>query len=408
MTPFPLPLADMLGHWGQYVVYLLIGLGFGYVLEISGFGNSTRLAAQFYLKDMTVLKVMFTGIVVAAVLIFGASALGLLDYNLIWVNPTYLWPGIVGGLIMGVGFIIGGFCPGTSIVAASTFKLDGVMFALGAFFGIFAFGETVGLFNDFFHSSNLGRLTLQDLFGVDAGLVVLGVVLMALAAFAFAEWSEKVFGGKDWRQAPKWRFGAAGALVVGALGVMVVGQPTLEDRWEWIKQEKEEVLAARAVQIHPGELLATMNNDRLNLVILDVRSQSDYNAFHLQDAKRATADDLRAVIADVGKLPRNTVYVLVSNDETAATEAWKTLVSASVPNVYILEGGINFWLSLFGGEAVTRLDGPIPDEQLAYRFTSLLGSRHVAAFPSAKEYVLEYTEKIQLAGARGGGGGGCG
>jgi rhodanese-related sulfurtransferase len=408
MTPFPLPLADALGHWGQYIVYLLIGFGFGYVLEISGFGNSKRLAAQFYLSDMTVLKVMFTGIVVAAVLIFGASALGLLDYNLIWVNPTYLWPGIVGGLIMGVGFIIGGFCPGTSIVAASTFKLDGAMFALGAFVGIFAFGETVGLFNDFFHSSNLGRLTLQDLFGVDAGVVVLGVVLMALAAFAFAEFCEKVFGGQDWRQAPKWRFGAAGALTVGALGVLLIGQPTLEDRWEWIREDKEAVLAARAVQIHPGELLETMSNDRVNLVILDVRSQSDYNAFHLQDARLTDAQGLRNVIADVGKRPPNTVYVLVSNDETAATQAWKTLVSASVPNVYILEGGINLWLSLFGGETVARLDGPIPDDQLAYRFTVALGSRHMAAFPSAKEYALEYTKKIQLAGARGGGGGGCG
>jgi uncharacterized membrane protein YedE/YeeE len=121
------------------------------VLEMSGFAISTKLAAQFYFKDMTVLKVMFTAIVVAMVLIFGASALGLLDYNLIWVNPTYLWPGIVGGLIMGVGFIVGGFCPGTSVVAVSTFKVDGI-FALGTLFGIFIFGETVALLEDFWFS----------------------------------------------------------------------------------------------------------------------------------------------------------------------------------------------------------------------------------------------------------------
>jgi len=109
MAPFPLPIDSLLGHWPSYVVYIAIGFGFGYVLEIAGFGKSTKLAAQFYLKEMTVLKVMFTAIVVAAVLIFLASAMGLLDYNLVWVNPTYLWPGIVGGLVMGVGFILGGF-----------------------------------------------------------------------------------------------------------------------------------------------------------------------------------------------------------------------------------------------------------------------------------------------------------
>ena len=107
MAPFPLPLNELLGHWGAYVIYLLIGISFGFVLEIAGFGNSKKLAAQFYFKDLTVLKVMFSAIVVAMVLIFGATAVGLLDYNLIWVNPTYLWPGIIGGLIMGFGFIIG-------------------------------------------------------------------------------------------------------------------------------------------------------------------------------------------------------------------------------------------------------------------------------------------------------------
>ena len=121
-------------------------MGFGAILEMAGFGDSRKLAAQFYFKDMTVLKVMFTGIVVAAVLIFLSSSLGLLDYDRLWVNPTYLYPGIVGGLIMGVGFIVGGFCPGTSLVAASTLKLDGIFFVLGGLFGVWAFGESVGSF----------------------------------------------------------------------------------------------------------------------------------------------------------------------------------------------------------------------------------------------------------------------
>ncbi len=183
MAPFPLPLTDLLGHWGSYVVYLIIGFSFGYILEIAGFGNSKKLAAQFYFKDMTVLKVMFTSIIVAMVLVFAASAIGLLDYNLIWVNPTYLWPGIIGGLIMGAGFIIGGFCPGTSLVAAATLKLDGIFFVLGVFFGIFLFGETVDTYAIFWNSSYMGRFTLPEWLGVSTGVVVLLVVLMALFMF---------------------------------------------------------------------------------------------------------------------------------------------------------------------------------------------------------------------------------
>jgi sterol desaturase/sphingolipid hydroxylase (fatty acid hydroxylase superfamily) len=109
MPPFPINVTNVLGQYGAYLVFLAIGFFFGYTLEIAGFAKSNKLAAQFYFKDLTVLKVMFTAIIVAMVGIFLTSAIGLLDYNLLWVNPTYLWPGIIGGLIMGVGFILGGF-----------------------------------------------------------------------------------------------------------------------------------------------------------------------------------------------------------------------------------------------------------------------------------------------------------
>src|SRR5512134_3426669 len=94
------------------VVTLVIGFFFGFVLERAGFGNARNLAAQFYLHDMRVLKVMFTAIVTAMLLIFLASAVGLVDFARVWVPPTYFWPGVLGGFVLGVGFIIGGYCPG--------------------------------------------------------------------------------------------------------------------------------------------------------------------------------------------------------------------------------------------------------------------------------------------------------
>ena len=55
--PFPLPLETLVGKPLMYLLFAVIGFGFGFVLEISGFGNSKKLAAQFYFKEMTVLKV---------------------------------------------------------------------------------------------------------------------------------------------------------------------------------------------------------------------------------------------------------------------------------------------------------------------------------------------------------------
>ncbi len=195
MAPFPIE--TILGKAGALSVFLFIGVAFGWVLENAGFGKSTKLAAQFYFREMTVLKVMFTAIVVAMVLIFATSGLGLLDYNRLWVNPTYLWPGVLGGLIMGVGFIVGGFCPGTSLVAVATLKIDGLFFFIGSALGVFLFGETVNQYASFFHSSFMGRFTLPELFGLPTGTVVFLVILMALFMFWGAEKLEGIFGDQE-------------------------------------------------------------------------------------------------------------------------------------------------------------------------------------------------------------------
>lgn len=108
-TMLPLDLPTLVGHTGEIIIVIAIGFGFGFVLERAGFGDSRRMAAQFYLHDMTVFKVMFTAIIVAMTLIFLTSNLQLLDFERVFVNPTYMWPGVLGGLIFGVGFILGGY-----------------------------------------------------------------------------------------------------------------------------------------------------------------------------------------------------------------------------------------------------------------------------------------------------------
>lgn len=410
MAPFPLPLDQLLGHWPQYVVYFLLGIAFGGVLELSGFGKSTKLAAQFYFKDMTVLKVMFGAIVVAMLLIFLMSGLGLLDYNLIWVNPTYLWPGIVGGLVMGVGFIVGGFCPGTSLVSAATGKLDGLFFVVGGLFGIFLFGETVGFYETWWNSSFMGRFTLMDLFNTSTGVIVVGVVIMALAAFFMAEQSERFFGKLDLKQQPKWRFGAAGGVLALSLVVAFIGQPTTETRWAKIAPEKNKVLSDRAVQIEPVELLSLIHDDKLKVILLDVRSEADYNVFHILDSENVSLDKLKARIPALNQNESNTVVITISNGETLATQAWQTLVAESVPNVYILGGGINAWLEAFADEKFKqqRMIAHASDDALRYHFGIALGTRHAAADPNPNLFKTKFEPKVKLALKRGPTAGGCG
>lgn len=411
---FPLPslLTVSAENPWSYLVFLLIGFAFGYVLEISGFGNSKKLAAQFYLTDLTVLKVMFGAIVTAMVLLFTMVGLGLLDYSQVYVNTTYLWPMLLGGLIMGVGFIVGGFCPGTSLVGMVTGKLDALFFVLGAFVGIFAFGETEFYFDYWWQNSGyLGRFTLMDWTGLPAGVVVTLVVAMALFMFWGAEQLEKIFGKRNLTQEPKLRLVGGVALLAVAVGVILIGSPSTEQKYLRTAATHDTALANREVQIVPAELFHTMYDNKLQLVMLDVRAEADYNLFHLRGARHVPLNALKALIPELlATAAANRVVVVMSNDEASATLAWKTLVAEALPNVYILEGGINNWLAVFGQDepSIQALASTLP-ETLHYLFPAALGDRYACAAPSLIQYEkLEYTPKIKLQLQRDKSGGGCG
>ncbi len=185
------------GEQTSFVIALLIGISFGFWLERAGFGHSRKLALQFYFRDMTVLKVMFTAIIVAMAGLLYLSLFGWLDLSKVYVNPTYLGAMVVGGLILGVGFAVGGYCPGTSMVGAVTGRIDGMVFLLGALFGMFVFGEMFPGFEDFFNSGAMGHITLPQFFGVSSGPIALAAILMAVGMFIGGEWLEKKFAKED-------------------------------------------------------------------------------------------------------------------------------------------------------------------------------------------------------------------
>lgn len=178
---------ELFGDGASLIVALVLGLGFGFFLERAGFGSARKLTAQFYLRDLSVLKVMFTAIVTAMLGVFALSSSGLLDLSLVYLTPTFVVPQIVGGLVLGAGFVIGGYCPGTSMAGIATGRIDALVYALGIFAGLTVFAEGFGLFQPWNEMTALGKLTLPQWLGIPYGGVVAMVVVGALAAFVLAE-----------------------------------------------------------------------------------------------------------------------------------------------------------------------------------------------------------------------------
>ncbi len=193
----PLYKYGFFGDEMSLLVAFVLGIGFGFALERAGFGSARKLAAQFYFYDMSVFKVMFTAIVTAMLGVTYLGWIGWLDLSQVYLVPTYLGPQVLGGFVLGVGFAIGGYCPGTSVAALATGRLDGVIYALGIFAGTFMYAEVYPSIKDFVNSNAMGQVTLPEVLDIPWGVVVFAVVVIAVTGFWGASALERRLGGRS-------------------------------------------------------------------------------------------------------------------------------------------------------------------------------------------------------------------
>ena len=176
---------------GSLMTALVVGVAFGAALEQGGLGEARKLAGQFYLRDFSVLKVMFSALVTAMLGVFWLDRTGVIDAARLFTPPTFLAPQLVGGLVFGVGFVLSGLCPGTACVAAASGRRAGVAVVAGVFAGVLATGSALPLFEGFRSATSRGVWTVPQLLGAPTGWVVAGVCVFAVALFAAVERFER-------------------------------------------------------------------------------------------------------------------------------------------------------------------------------------------------------------------------
>lgn len=176
---------------------LLTGIAFGMFLEKAGFGNARKLVQQFYFTDMAMFKVLFSAIVTAMLGIYWLSYFGILDITQIYINATFIWPQVIGGIIFGFGFVLSGLCPGTSCVAVFTGKLDGLAVFAGMFTGLFLYAETEPMLKGALSYSSIGDISLYEVFHMQYGLLTFLIAAIALGAFWIAGRVEERFANKS-------------------------------------------------------------------------------------------------------------------------------------------------------------------------------------------------------------------
>jgi hypothetical protein len=112
---------------------------------------------------------------------------------MVFVNEFYVNASIIGGVIMGAGFIMAGFCPGTGLCALSIGKIDALVFFAGGLTGAFLFAETYPFIENLANGTYKGPVKINEIMGISPGLFILLMIIAAIVMFWLAEKSEKKF-----------------------------------------------------------------------------------------------------------------------------------------------------------------------------------------------------------------------
>ena len=331
---------------------LVLGIGFGYVLEQAGFSSSRKLAGVFYGYDFVVLRVFFTAGITAMMGLLFLSFMGWIDMSLVYVNPLYVWSAILGGAIMGVGFILGGYCPGTSIVAATVGKLDAMLFLLGSLIGIFIFAHFYSSWEPLFMGYFEGNPFIYETLGMSRAWFAFILVMVAVIAFAITQKIEDNINktpSEVITQRPTYLVPGA-LLVISMFAFLFLPEQRKSNAREISPAQLHAMLLDEQRFVDVEEALYKIMQQDRTFVLIDVRTPDEYERFALPGAVNMTLDQM------LGKRYRdffnnsNGKKVFYGFGESAADLAWTVAARAGFQGIYVLEGGLNgMFNALFNG-----------------------------------------------------------
>ena len=390
----PLFSHELFGYGTSAALAGLIGFFFGFVLERAGFGKATVLTAQFYLRDMRVLKVMFGAVVTAALGLALFEGVGLLDMGAVTIPQAFLWPQIVGGLLMGAGFVISGYCPGTSVVSAASGNRDAVVAYVGMIAGSLMFGLAYPLIEGFYMSSPLHEIRLPELLGLPDALLAAGVLAMAVGAFLGAEKVEKIFARRDEaeppRAAPRLRnavFLGLGAVAVAALITIPLG-----------KSEAARTPLPKTFQsVQPVALAELLVTKPGSVTLLDLRDKAQCEERTIPTAVCKPAAELTEAFVMTELQPTRTVVLF----NGAAIDPLPSPLDQFAGELLVLDGGF----AAFRDQLLTPPQPPANPTQDAladYRLRSSLHAYFTGTRAPAKTVQLK-PRKVTRTLKKGGG-----
>lgn len=275
---------------------LLIGFGFGFALEQAGFSSSRRLAGVFYFTDMAVVKVMFSALITAILGLSYVVGFGWMSLDQVFLMPTIYGAQIVAGLLFGVGFVMGGWCPGTAAAGVAAGRIDALVFLLGVIGGSILFNELFPVIRSLYKTGDRGVQMAYNTVGMSRNGFILAFTLAAVAAFWLSERVEKARTGRaPYLGSPFLKaFSLALVALAGGLFVLSPAAPAVSAK-NSVAIAPENAAMPRVVET---DWLASKLGTP-GLKIIDLRPQPEYNTAHIPGSLSLNVESFRGNIGGV-------------------------------------------------------------------------------------------------------------
>ncbi len=325
------------------VLALIIGFIFGVLLEQAGFSSNKKLVGIFYGYDFTVWRVFFTAAITAMVGVLTLSHFNLLDISLIYISPMYLWSVVAGGIIMGFGFILGGYCPGTSLCAAAIGKLDAMVFILGVALGVFVFIVGYPMFEGIYLGSFMGAPQIFDLLNISMGLFTFIIVIFAfLSYWGVGILERKINNGESYELTSKSGFFKIFALATVVAFVALFMSPykqTLLADFNSADFGKD----ANINLISSDDIAVRLLKNDNSLQFIDLRLPNEFAKLALPYALNATPEEFFLPRVSDFINQKQKITVIYGGDEKLAKKVAVLAVKIGFnPNkILVLKGGFN-------------------------------------------------------------------
>ena len=340
---------DSLDSPAAFLAALFIGFAFGFSLERAGFGSSRKLAGIFYFRDMTVLKVMFTAMVVAMIGLYYCMGMGWIGQDQVFFMPSVYGAQIVGGLLFGVGFAMSSWCPGTAAVGLASGKLDALIFLVGASIGSIFFNELYSVAQPLYTWGGSGVQFAWSSLGVSQAAFGFGLAVVAILAFWGAEYVEKRVSGMGRYLNSPFLKAFSTAILVLAAGLFILS-PTASSHAGDLAANPDRPTAAIATgtdlladvqaggdHVDPEQLAGWLMAGKQDLMLVDIRTTGEFQSFHVRSAVNVPLAELPVYLAPHKN--RGTI-VLYSNGMTHPAQGVDALRSLGLQNVYLLTDGL--------------------------------------------------------------------